>query len=195
VEQGRSVILVTSAAIAVGLQRMRRRRRPRDLSLLQAAASLGQSRLMHLYETAFQRFDVQAAQVLLTLEDIQDRARYLNIRNTILALWKVPAVPVINENDAVSYAEIVRFGDNDVLGAHIANMMDADLYLMLTDREGLYREDPRVNPEAEVIREVSEITPEILQAAGGEGSEFSATHPFFSRKSGDDPAGNRETYC
>ena len=174
VGRGIQVVMVTSAAIAVGLQRMGRVRRPREITLLQAAASLGQSRLMHAYEQAFEQVGCRTAQILLTLDDIQDRAKYLNVRNTILTLWDVGAVPVINENDAVSYAEIIRFGDNDVLGAHIANMLDADVYLLLTDTDGVYDRDPRGDADARVIAELSEVTEQRIEAAGGTGSEQSS---------------------
>jgi len=173
VEQGMQVIMVTSAAIALGLERMGLKRRPREIPLLQAAASLGQSRLMHAYEAAFDRAGCRTGQILLTMEDIQERGKYLNIRNTILALWDVGAVPVINENDAVSFAEIIRFGDNDVLGAHIANMIDADLYVLLTDIDGVYTRDPRIDPEAGIIEELEEVTDELIRGVGGAGSEHS----------------------
>ena len=172
--RGVQVVVVTSAAIAVGLERMGRSERPREITLLQAAASLGQSRLMQAYEDAFAAVSCRTAQILLTLEDIQDRARYLNVRNTILTLWDVGAVPVINENDAVSFAEIIRFGDNDVLGAHIANMMDADLYLLLTDTEGLFTSDPRRDSSSRVIPELPEITDRHIAEAGGTGSSQSS---------------------
>ena len=172
--EGRELIVVTSGAIALGLPRMGLSARPREINLLQAAAALGQSRLMRAYESAFEAHGIQTAQILVTLDDIQNRKRYLNIRNTVLALWNHGAVPVVNENDTVSYAEIVRFGDNDVLGAHLANMMDADLYVLLTDTEGLYTANPRTDPKARIIDEVPAINSQTLEAAHGKGSEVSS---------------------
>jgi glutamate 5-kinase len=171
---GRQVIIITSGAIALGLPRMGLTARPKEIDRLQAAASLGQSRLMHEYEAAFEREGVQTAQILITLDDIQDRTRYLNIRNTVRALWDVRAIPVVNENDTVSYAEIVRFGDNDVLGAHLANMMDADLYVLLTDTDGLYTANPATNPDAHLIGEVESVDAEVMARAVGKGSELSS---------------------
>lgn len=174
VREGRQLIIVTSGAIASGLPRMGLERRPKDISLLQAAAALGQSRLMHAYEAEFESEGVECAQILITLEDIQNRSRYLNIRNTIRALWDARAVPVVNENDTVSYAEILRFGDNDVLGAHLANMVDADLYILLTDTDGLYTANPKIDRDARFISEIRTVDDEVLSRAHGKGSEFSS---------------------
>ncbi len=174
VRAGRQLIIVTSGAIASGLPRMGLETRPKEISLLQAAAALGQSRLMHAYEAEFEAEGVECAQILITLEDIQNRARYLNIRNTIRALWDARAVPVINENDTVSYAEILRFGENDVLGAHLANMVDADLYVLLTDTDGLYTANPATDRDARFISEVQTVDDEVLARAHGKGSEFSS---------------------
>jgi glutamate 5-kinase len=129
---------------------------------------------MHAYEQEFEPEGVETAQILITLDDIQNRARYLNIRNTIRALWDARAVPVVNENDTVSFAEILRFGDNDVLGAHLANMVDADLYVLLTDTDGLYTGNPKTDREARFIAEVETVDDEILSRAHGKGSEFSS---------------------
>ena len=174
VREGRQLIIVTSGAIALGLPRMGLTERPKEINLLQAAAALGQSRLMHAYEAEFEAAGVETAQILITLDDIQNRARYLNIRNTILALFAARAVPVVNENDTVSYAEILRFGDNDVLGAHLANMIDADLYVLLTDTDGLYTGNPKTDRNARLISEVPAVDDEVLATAHGKGSEFSS---------------------
>jgi glutamate 5-kinase len=174
VREGRQLVIVTSGAIASGLPRMGLTARPKEINLLQAAAALGQSRLMHAYEAEFEAEAVETAQILITLDDVQNRARYLNIRNTILALWDVRAVPVVNENDTVSFAEILRFGDNDVLGAHLANMMDADLYILLTDTDGLYTGNPKTDRDVRFISEVETVDDEILARAHGKGSELSS---------------------
>ena len=157
---GREFIIVSSGAIALGLSRMGTDMRPRQIDMLQAAAAMGQSRLMHAYEDEFAKSSHETAQILLTYEDIQNRKRYLNIRNTIFALWSKNVVPIVNENDTVSFSEI-RFGDNDILAAHLANMIDADLLLILTDIDGLYEEDPRGNAGTRIVDEVPRITSHI----------------------------------
>ena len=157
----REFIIVSSGAIAFGLSRMGLSSRPEKIDILQAAAALGQSRLMHAYESEFARSSCECAQILLTVEDIQDRRRYLNIRNTIFTLWSMKAIPIVNENDSVSFDEI-RFGDNDLLAAYLANMIDADLLLILTDIDGVYDRDPRMYPEAKIIPEIGEITEEYF---------------------------------
>jgi glutamate 5-kinase len=169
----RSFLVVSSGAIALGLQRMGITERPRELNLLQAAAAIGQSRLMHAWEHELAAVNRETAQILLTSEDIRDRARYLNIRNTIFTLWSFGAVPVVNENDTVSFDEI-RFGDNDIISAHIAAMLDADLLVILTDTDGVYDSNPRLNPGARPLRRVEKITDEILAGASGKGSAFSS---------------------
>lgn len=166
-------IIVSSGAIAFGLGRMGLNRRPEQIDLLQAAASLGQSSMMHAYENAFSGSGHEIAQILLTREDIQDRRRYLNIRNTVFALWSMGALPIVNENDSVSFEEI-RFGDNDLIAAHLANMIDADLLLILTDTNGVYDRDPRQDPAARVLSEVTEITESVKRAAAGRGSHLSS---------------------
>jgi glutamate 5-kinase len=157
---GREFIIVSSGAIALGLSRMGTGMRPRQIDMLQAAAAMGQSRLMHAYEAEFSKSSHETAQILLTYEDIQNRKRYLNIRNTIFALWSKNVVPIVNENDTVSFSEI-RFGDNDILAAHLANMIDADLLLILTDIDGVYEEDPRGNAGARIVDKVPRITNHI----------------------------------
>jgi glutamate 5-kinase len=169
----RSFILVSSGAIAMGLRQLKLDARPRALTLLQAAAAMGQSRLMHAYEHEFAAVRRETAQILLTYEDIRNRARYLNIRNTIFTLWSFGVVPIVNENDTVSFAEI-RFGDNDIISAHIATMLDADLLIILTDTDGVYTENPREHPEAAVLRTVARVTDAVLAGAKGKGSDLSS---------------------
>jgi glutamate 5-kinase len=169
----RSFIIVSSGAIALGLHRMGLETRPKEINLLQAAAAMGQSRLMHAYEREFEAARRETAQILLTYEDIRSRARYLNIRNTIFTLWSFGVVPIVNENDTVSFAEI-RFGDNDIISAHLAIMLDADLLVVLTDTDGLYDKNPKVHRDARILRTVEKITDEILEGAKGKGSAFSS---------------------
>ena len=169
----RSFILVSSGAIALGLNRMRMSERPKGITLLQAAAAMGQSRLMQAYEIEFGQAGLETAQILLTYEDIRSRARYLNIRNTIFTLWSFGVVPIVNENDTVSFAEI-RFGDNDIISAHLANMLDADLLVMLTDTDGLYDRNPRLDPQARILRTVEKVTDRELAGTHGKGSAFSS---------------------
>jgi glutamate 5-kinase len=169
----RALIVVSSGAIALGLNRMRVVERPKELAMLQAAAAMGQSRLMHAYEQEFEAAGRETAQVLLTLEDIRSRARYLNIRNTIFTLWSFGVVPIVNENDTVSYAEI-RFGDNDIISAHLAAMLDADLLIILTDTDGLYDANPKTHRDARPVRTVERITDGLVATAEGKGSAFSS---------------------
>jgi glutamate 5-kinase len=169
----RQLIIVSSGAIALGLSRMGLTRRPKDIRLLQAAASMGQSRLMHTYETEFAGCGCVTSQILLTYEDIRNRKKYLNIRNTIFTLWSFGAIPIVNENDTVSFSEI-RFGDNDLLSAYLANMIDADLLIILTDTEGLYERDPREHPGATIVGEIERIDERLMKAVGPKGSFFSS---------------------
>lgn len=186
----RQFIIVSSGAIAAGLSRMGLLRRPREINLLQAAAALGQSHLMYAYETAFSGSAHECAQILLTVEDIRDRRRYLNIRNTIFSLWSAGAVPIVNENDSVSFEEI-RFGDNDLIAAHLANMIDADLLLILTDTDGVYDKDPARYADARVIPTIHEISDDLRAgmyrkdsalSSGGMASKLSAAE--IAMKSG-----------
>lgn len=148
--QGKKVILVSSGAIATGLIKLNWQQKPTDLPRQQAAAAVGQMTLTHHYEQIFANYGIQTAQVLLTHDDASDRKRYLNVRATLDALLKYDFLPVINENDTVSYEEI-KFGDNDNLGAMVANLISAGLYIILTDQNGLYDKDPRKNPDANII--------------------------------------------
>jgi len=169
----RSFLIVSSGAIALGLNRLGISTRPKELDLLQAAAAVGQSRLMHAYEHEFEAVKTETAQILLTSEDIRSRARYLNIRNTIFSLWSHRAVPIVNENDTVSFDEI-RFGDNDIISAHIANMLDADLLVILTDTDGVYDRNPRLHAGARILRTVEKVTSAVLSGTEGKGSAFSS---------------------
>lgn len=168
---GREVVLVSSGAVAEGMNRMGWRRRPSALHELQAAAAVGQAGLVQAYETHFQRHGLHAAQVLLTHEDLADRRRYLNARSTLRTLLDLGAVPVVNENDTVATEEI-RFGDNDTLGALVANLVVADLFVILTDQQGLYDRDPRRHPEARLINEAPASDPRLLGYAGGAGTQY-----------------------
>jgi glutamate 5-kinase len=166
---GREVVLVSSGAVAAGMVRLGWAERPRALHDLQAAAAVGQMGLVQSYESAFQKFDLHTAQVLLGHDDISARDRYLNARNTLATLLQLGVVPVVNENDTVVTEEI-RFGDNDTLAAMVANLIDADVLLILTDQQGLYREDPRINPEASLVNSIAANSPELEKMAGGGGA-------------------------
>lgn len=148
--QGKDVLLVSSGSVAEGVTRLGLAKRPETLHELQAAASVGQMGLVRTFEDNFQKHDLHSAQVLLTHDDLSDRQRYLNARSTLLTLLEFGVVPVINENDAVATEEI-RFGDNDTLAALVANLVEADLLIILTDQEGLLDADPGVNPDAKLI--------------------------------------------
>ena len=164
--QGKEVVLVSSGAIALGRRHLGLPKGPLRLEESQAAAAVGQIRLAHAYKEFLEQWDLQVAQVLLTLEDSEQRQRYLNARATLSALLARGAVPVINENDTVATAEI-RYGDNDRLAARVAQMISADCVILLSDIDGLYTADPHRDPNAEFIPLVREITPEI-EAMGGE---------------------------
>lgn len=152
------ILLVSSGAVMAGLARLERKVRPRSIPLKQAAAAIGQGVLMATYEEAFTQFGVKVAQVLLTQEDVQDRVRYLNARNTLFTLLALGVLPIVNENDTVAVEEI-KFGDNDILSALVASVVDADLLVMLTDQEGLYTADPRTSREARLIPVLSSPFP------------------------------------
>ena len=169
VEGGRQVVLVSSGAIAEGLQRLGWSRRPKALHELQAAAAVGQMGLVQAYESVFRQHKLHAAQVLLTHEDLADRTRYLNARTTLLSLLGLRVVPVINENDTVSTDEI-KLGDNDTLGALVTNLIEADCLVILTDQQGLYTADPRRNADAQFVHEARAGDPELERMAGGAGS-------------------------
>jgi glutamate 5-kinase len=167
--QGRELVMVSSGAIAEGMKRLGWASRPSDLSELQAAAAVGQMGLVQMYETQLRSHGIASAQVLLTHADLADRERYLNARSTLLTLLRLRVIPVINENDTVVNDEI-RFGDNDTLGALVANLVDADAYVILTDQRGLYSADPRKDPQARFISEALAGDPVLEAMAGGAGS-------------------------
>ena len=167
---GREVVLVSSGAILAGRERLGLGLKPLSTQFKQAAAAVGQSRLMRVWEENFARRRLSAAQVLLTREDLRHRERYLNARNTVLTLLRLGVVPVINENDTVAVDEI-KFGDNDVLSALVAGLCDAGLVVLLTDQDGLYSADPRTDPEARLIPLVEEGQAAVrLGKAGPTGS-------------------------
>lgn len=165
---GRELLLVTSGAVAEGMRRLNWSQRPTALADLQAAAAVGQMGLVQAWESAFGHHGIQTAQILLTHEDAADRQRYLNIRNTLRTLLRLRVVPVINENDTVAFEEI-RFGDNDTLGALVANLVEAELYIILTDQQGLYDKNPRQFPDARMIREgrAGDATLEAMASGAG----------------------------
>lgn len=166
---GREVVLVSSGAIACGMQRLGWKKRPKAVHELQACAAVGQMGLVQVYETAFVRHGLATAQVLLTHEDLADRKRYLNARTTLSTLLALGAVPIINENDTVVTDEI-KFGDNDTLGALVANLIDADCLTILTDQQGLYTADPRKDPTATLVSEAKAGDPALEAMAGGAGT-------------------------
>ena len=171
-EQGRTVILVSSGAIAAGMQRLGWKARPHNMHALQAAAAVGQMGLAQAYETSFSSFGLKTAQILLTHEDLADRTRYLNARSTLISLLDLDVVPIINENDTVVTDEI-KFGDNDTLGALVANLVEADALIILTDQKGLYSADPRLDNNATLVSEGRADDPRYERMAGGAGSGIS----------------------
>jgi glutamate 5-kinase len=169
--RGREVMLVSSGAIAEGMQRLGWKRRPRQLHHLQAAAALGQMGLVQAYESCFRTHGLHAAQILLTHEDLADRRRYLNARSTLRTLLELNAIPIINENDTVAIDEI-KFGDNDTLGALVTNLVEADVLIILTDQRGLFNRDPRRHGDATLVTEGEAGDPRLEEMAGGAGSHL-----------------------
>ena len=167
----REVIMVSSGAIAEGMKRLGWSSRPSEIHELQAAAAVGQMGLAQMYETKLREQAMGSAQVLLTHADLADRERYLNARSTLLTLLELGVVPVINENDTVVTDEI-KFGDNDTLGALVANLVEADVLVILTDQKGLYTADPRRDPEAQFVHEAKAGDPALEVMAGGAGSSI-----------------------
>ena len=164
---GSEVTLVTSGAVAAGRHTLGVSRDRKDISFRQVMAAVGQSHLMHLYEQMFATHNIRVAQALLTWKDLSDRQGYMNVRNTILALLELGVVPVLNENDVVAVDEIGEvFGDNDRLSALVANLVDADLLVILTDTDGLFTADPRVDPDAQLVRRVEKVDQTIEALAG-----------------------------
>ena len=170
IRDSREVVLVTSGAIAAGVARLALPERPRSIPEKQAAAAVGQSALMWHYEAAFKRHGIGVGQVLLTAQDIGDRTRYLNARNTLLALLRLDVLPVVNENDTVAVEEI-KVGDNDNLSALVASLIEADLLVLLTDVDGLYTDDPLRNTSARKLDTVAAVTAEIEALVWARGSE------------------------
>lgn len=168
-QQGLEVLIVSSGAIAAGRGALGLSDRPKTIPQKQAAAAIGQSRLMRAYEDAFATHGINVAQLLLTRGDLADRTRHLNARATLETLLECGVVPIINENDTVAVEEI-KFGDNDNLSALVTSLIDADLLIILTDIDGLYDADPRTHPEAGLIPLVKTVTKELELAAGGSGS-------------------------
>lgn len=166
---GREVILVSSGAIAEGMQRLGWKKRPHALHELQAAAAVGQMGLIEVYESCFRQHGLLTSQILLTHDDLSDRKRYLNARSTLRTLLALGVIPIINENDTVAIDEI-RFGDNDTLAALVTNLIEADALVILTDQGGLYSSDPRKDPHATLVAEAAADDPALETMAGGAGS-------------------------
>ena len=165
----RQVVLVSSGAVAEGMQRLGWKKRPTAVNELQAAAAVGQMGLVQMYESCFSQHALHTAQVLLTHEDLADRKRYLNARSTLRTLLSLGVIPIINENDTVVTDEI-RFGDNDTLASLVANLIEADALVILTDQAGLYSADPRKNPDAKFVQHAVAGDATLEQMAGGAGS-------------------------
>lgn len=169
VKQGKHVVLVSSGAVAEGMQRLGWKKRPVEVNELQAAAAVGQMGLVQMYESCFAQHGLHTAQILLTHDDLRDRKRYLNARSTLKTLLALKVIPIINENDTVVTEEI-RFGDNDTLGALVANLIEADALVILTDQQGLYSADPRKDSSAAFIHYEMAGNPSLELMAGGAGS-------------------------
>jgi glutamate 5-kinase len=178
--KGYEVVLVSSGAIAEGMQRLGWRTRPTAIHELQAAAAVGQMGLIQAYESCFRRHGLHAAQVLLTHADLADRERYLNARATLTTLLKLRVIPIINENDTVVTDEI-KFGDNDTLGALVTNLIDADALIILTDQSGLYTADPRRDPNATLVAFAQAGDVQLESMAGGAGSRWHANQDIGSQ--------------
>ena len=166
---GHELVLVSSGAIGMGVGKLKLHERPQDMPSKQAAAAVGQCELMYVYDKLFSEYNHTAAQILLTGEDMRDETRHRNFANTMLRLLAWDAIPVINENDTVATDEIA-VGDNDTLSALAAVSIRADLLILLSDIDGLYTADPRTHADARLVREVRELTPDLMAAAGGSGS-------------------------
>lgn len=169
--RGKEVILVSSGAIAEGMKRLGWTKRPSAIHELQAAAAVGQMGLVQVYESCFRAYGLKTAQILLTHDDLADRKRYLNARSTLLTLLDLGAIPIINENDTVVTDEI-KFGDNDTLGALVANLIEADVLVILTDQQGLFTADPRKDKHARLVGEAQAGDPALEAMAGGAGSSI-----------------------
>jgi glutamate 5-kinase len=164
--QGKEVVLVTSGSVSAGMQQLGWTKRPHALHQLQAAASVGQMKLIQSYASECKQHDIHTAQILLTHSDLSDRGRYLNARRVLHTLLDMGVLPVVNENDTIATEEI-RFGDNDTLAAMTANLVEADVLVILTDQNGLYDSDPRMNPDARMIAASAASNPALDDMAGG----------------------------
>ena len=172
---GHDVILVSSGAIAVGTAKLGLKERPKELRFKQAAAAVGQCGMMHIYDKLFSEYNCTVAQILLTGEDVENPDSAAHLRQTFSALLETGVIPVVNENDSVSSAEIETgthkvLGDNDTLSAIVASLCEADLLVLLSDIDGLYDADPKLNPDAKLLHRIHELTPEIFGMAGDAGS-------------------------
>ena len=172
-QQGKQIILVSSGAVAEGMVRLNWDKRPSALHELQAAAAVGQMGLVQTYESCFKTHGILSAQILLTHDDLSDRRRYLNARSTLRSLLALGVIPIINENDTVATDEI-RFGDNDTLAALVANLVEAETLIILTDQQGLFSEDPRKNPDAEFISTGQANDASLHRMAGSTGGALAA---------------------
>jgi glutamate 5-kinase len=173
-EEGLHVAIVSSGAVSAGMGRLGLKTRPKRIQELQATAAVGQGLLMNAYKLAFRSHGIPVGQVLLTSEDLDNRRRYVNARNTLEVLFRFGAIPIINENDSVAVEEIqLSVGDNDRLSAMVSHLIDANLLITMTDVDGLYSDDPCRNKDAVLIPEVRELTPEMLDGAGKAGTEVS----------------------
>lgn len=170
-QQGVDIVLVSSGSVAEGMSRLGWQQRPKSLHQLQAAAAVGQMGLVQAYESRFKRHNVQSAQILLTHDDLSNRERYLNARSTLITLIDLGVIPIINENDTVVTDEI-RFGDNDTLAALVANLIEAEMLVILTDQQGMFDSDPRQNKTARLISETEVNAPELDEMAGEGGGHL-----------------------
>ncbi len=168
-DSGNEIMIVSSGAVAAGMKKLGLTEKPKEIRLKQAAAAVGQASLMRAYERSFETLGRKVAQALLTREDFSDRIRYLNSKNTLMTLLSYGIIPVINENDTVSTDEI-KFGDNDLLAALVAGLVDADRLIILSDVDGLYDSDPKKDAGAKIIPFVAAVNSEVIAAAGGTGS-------------------------
>lgn len=169
VNSGKQILLVSSGAVGAGMDRLGWKEKPKTIPAKQAAAAVGQGILMHTYEKLFGEYGQIVAQVLLTREDSVNRKRYANSRNTLLTLLDIGVIPIINENDAVAIDEL-KIGDNDTLSANVAAIVDADLLIILSDVDGVFTANPQKDPDARLIEEIPEVTPEIEAICGGAGT-------------------------
>lgn len=169
--QGKEIVLVTSGSVAAGMQQLGWRKRPHALNQLQAAASVGQMNLIHAYATACQYYGIHTAQILLTHSDLSDRGRHLNARSALQTLLEMGVLPIVNENDTIATEEF-RFGDNDTLAAMTANLIEADVLVILTDQDGFFDSDPRINPNARMLAASAASNPNLDQMAGDSKGEL-----------------------